>query len=86
MVVLGFVAAGLGAAQSNAQSLADPPGSGAGPKVVNRSSGSTGHDSFSDETACISLVIHPVRTTQKRLKILREQGLDQPQLQAILAV
>jgi hypothetical protein len=23
-------------------------------------------------------------TTQKRLKILREQGLDQPQLQAIL--
>jgi hypothetical protein len=25
-------------------------------------------------------------TTQKRLKILREQGFDQPQLQAILAI
>ena len=65
MVVLGFVAAGLGAAQSNAQSSADPPGSGAGPKVVNRSSGSTGHDSFSDETACIRLIIRRVRAESR---------------------
>ena len=44
------------------------------------------------ETSCVKVgQIEPANgsasnTTRKRLKILHEQGLDQPQLRAILAV